>query len=153
MVTPQSGKGWPIASGSSVAGACGARGPLTGDCPSCERVAVATGVVDAAALGSKDIVRLAPFIEQMGPMTHGGRKEFWWEREWRHRGHFDFGLSDVVAVFAPETDHRALRRDLGVQSSYWKDRPVPMLDPIWGQERMIAAMSGVDPDQIGPFPA
>ena len=43
------------------------------------------GVTDAAALAEAEILRLTPFIEQMGPTTDGRRKEFWWEREWRFR--------------------------------------------------------------------
>lgn len=39
---------------------------------------------DPVALADADILHVAPFIEQMGPTTAGGRKEFWWEREWRH---------------------------------------------------------------------
>jgi hypothetical protein len=38
-------------------------------------------------MAEADISRLTPFIEQMGT-TAQVRKEFWWEREWRHVGHF-----------------------------------------------------------------
>ena len=52
------------------------------------------------------VARLAPFIEMMG--TYNGespyRKEFWWEREWRKVGRLQFAWSNVVAVFAPESD-------------------------------------------------
>jgi hypothetical protein len=98
------------------------------------------------------ILRLTPFIEQMGPMNNGKRKEFWWEREWRHRSHFHYSVQDVVAVFAPADDDQAIRADPGKLTPFWNDRPVPVLDPIWGQERMIAEMSGISANRIGPFP-
>lgn len=57
------------------------------------------------------LLRITPFIEQMGKpgLT---RKEFWWEREWRHAGDLDLGLSDIVAVFVPEDGQPAVAADL-----------------------------------------
>lgn len=47
------------------------------------------------AFHEQPAARLFPYFEQMG--TWGGRqKEFWWEREWRHIGHFDFDESAVI---------------------------------------------------------
>ena len=67
-------------------------------------------VADATAQGAADpdperlaaapILRLTPFVEQMG-MPAGIRKEFWWEREWRHPGDLRFAPADIVVVFAP----------------------------------------------------
>jgi hypothetical protein len=34
----------------------------------------------------------------------------------------------------------------------WSKRVPPILDRIWGLERMIGAMSGIDEDPLGPFP-
>jgi hypothetical protein len=65
---------------------------------------------------------------------------------------FGFLYSQAVALFAPEDDHQALREEVAAIDSLWRRRDLPLLDPIWGQERMIAAMSGIDEDQIGPFP-
>lgn len=48
-----------------------------------------------------EILKLTPFMEQMGP-TKLAEKEFWWEREWRHVGDFEFDRSKLVAVFGPE---------------------------------------------------
>jgi len=44
------------------------------------------GAVEAELLAAAPILRLTPFIEQMGPTRDGGHKEFWWEREWRRVG-------------------------------------------------------------------
>jgi hypothetical protein len=97
------------------------------------------------------VLKLAPFIEQMGPTTTG-RKEFWWEREWRKLGDLSFLPSDVVALFAPESDHKALRRQI-YSLPDWADQLPKILDPNWGQERMIGVLAGIPSDQLGPFPS
>jgi hypothetical protein len=56
------------------------------------------------------ILQLTPFIEQLGPIGNGSKKEFWWEREWRRVGDLWLGpptFSDIVAAFVPEADHKA----------------------------------------------
>lgn len=52
--------------------------------------------------GDYPVAKLTPFIEQMGTGP-GFRKEFWWEREWRHLGHYE--LPPRVIVIAPESEH------------------------------------------------
>ncbi|MFC9689838.1 abortive infection system antitoxin AbiGi family protein [Kribbella sp. NPDC056951] len=98
------------------------------------------GTVDSRRLALQDILRLTPFMEKMGN-PNGQRKEFSWEREWRHVGDFSFkSVENVVALLAPEDDHSALRDDL---SYSWKRRSIPLIDPDWGLERMISVLSGV----------
>lgn len=100
------------------------------------------------------IFRIAPFIEQMGDWSQGdtiNRKEFWWEREWRRVGDFRFTPPHVVAVLAPTADHADVKSHLE-RYVVWRDRGVPVLDPDWGLERMIAVMSGVTARDLGPFP-
>ncbi|WP_131807627.1 abortive infection system antitoxin AbiGi family protein [Mycolicibacterium wolinskyi] len=102
----------------------------------------------------QSIFRVTPFIEQMGDWSGPegvNRKEFWWEREWRHVGNFTVRPQNTVAVLAPSRDHRELMNYLA-EDSTWKARNVPILDPEWGLERMIAVMSGVNPSDLGPFP-
>ena len=111
----------------------------------------ATLEVDAVALADKPILKITPFIEQIGP-THTSKKEFWWEREWRHVGNFRFFGGQVVALLAPESDHASLRQAVETLGGPWAKQTPPILDPIWGLERMIGAMSGIDEDQLGPFP-
>lgn len=109
-------------------------------------------LIDKAVEGADvaEIFKIAPFIEQMGPTCQGrSRKEFWWEREWRHRGNFAFHSSDLVAMFAPEQEHQELRIALtGLTRT--SDR-TPLLDPRWGMERMIAELAGVDAAHVGPM--
>ncbi len=88
------------------------------------------------------IAKLAPFIEQMGSGVrqdgYGYRKEFWWEREWRHQGDFHFLLSEVAFGLVPEKrieEFEEFTKRLG-------RRRVPFLDPRWSLERMIAHLCG-----------
>jgi hypothetical protein len=104
-----------------------------------------TGV---AKLLSAPILRLTPFIEQMGQPVDV-RKEFWWEREWRHVGTFNFEFPDIVVVFAPEARHSALRESIKGCLD-WNDKMPTLVDVNWGLERMIGAFADV-PD-LDPFP-
>ncbi|WP_430787139.1 abortive infection system antitoxin AbiGi family protein [Actinoplanes sp. G11-F43] len=108
------------------------------------------GAVDYEQLSAEPVFKLTPFFEQMG-YTSSTRKEFWWEREWRHIG--DYHLPQprrIVAVLAPADDHDQLREDLAEIDERWSRRP--LLDPRWGLERMIAAMAQISDEHIGPFP-
>lgn len=99
------------------------------------------------------IFRITPFFEQMGP-TNRARKEFWWEREWRHVGDYQFSFPNcVVAFLVPEADHKRFGDDLVALSDFWQRKPRPLLDPLWGLEPMLVSLSGIDPDDMGPFPA
>lgn len=106
-------------------------------------------VVDVEA-ASAPIARIAPFIEQMGNPA-GIRKEFWWEREWRHVGDLPFRYRDLVAIVAPENVHEDLSEQIGDLSA--RLGQVRILDPSWGLERMIAALARVPEEYIGPFPS
>jgi len=87
------------------------------------------------------IAKLAPFIEQMGTKENEYRKEFWWEREWRKQGHFK--LPDHFIVLCPEDDHKDFKKFLCK-----KDLSVPLLDPTWGLEQIIARLAGFEANTI-----
>ena len=108
------------------------------------------GVTDGSVLASADILRLTPFIEQMGPKKVG-RKEFWWEREWRHVGKFTFNLSNIVVAFAPENQQAKLQARLkeATDDDY---NGLTFVDVNWGLERIIGALANVDAADLGPFP-
>jgi len=91
------------------------------------------------SFASKPIASIAPFVEGMGTWREGSRKEFWWEREWRHRGNLQFSLEDIAVVFCPEEHRRELASHVKCDSS----RTLPIIDPAWGLEEMIAALAGV----------
>lgn len=108
------------------------------------------GVIDGAALAEEDVLLLTPFIEQMGP-TKGSRKEFWWEREWRHVGHLRFEPKHIVVAFAPEDQHASLKARLRKTTDDDYDF-LTFVDVNWGLERIIGALADVDAADLGPFP-
>lgn len=60
-----------------------------------------------------EVFKLAPYIEQVGPIGGGRVKEFWWERGWRLAGRdLRFRPRDVVAVLAPSRYHDDIHADL-----------------------------------------
>lgn len=94
---------------------------------------------DSAAypLESLDILRLAPFMEARGLQV-----DFMWEREWRHRGDFEFeSPGNVVAVLAPEDKHVDMRGKILALGTEWVARDVPILDPSWGTDKIIHTLS------------
>lgn len=93
---------------------------------------------------SREILRLSPFIEQMGPTNAGTQKEFWWEREWRHVDDFTFSLGSLMAVLAPASEHSDVVHTINEHAGAGR-RP-PVIDPRWSPERMIAALSGLTSD-------
>src|ERR1022692_1163429 len=106
---------------------------------------------DRRPLAKYPITRVLPFIEQMGP-TCNARKEFWWEREWRHVGPLHFQWPNVVAAFAPHQEHAEIY-DAMAEMEQSDCRPPPLLDPGWGLERMISALRGVPIGEAGPLPS
>jgi hypothetical protein len=71
-------------------------------------------------------------------------------------GSLQFSSADLVTVLVPEEDHIGFSQQFIVpmlvqQQIRWPakrqaDRP------RWGQERMIACLAGVSPENVGPFP-
>jgi hypothetical protein len=97
--------------------------------------------------------RLFPFIEGMGDWrtTSGHRREFWWEREWRHVG--DLHLPDLGTLFlCPEDEiDDFLPREDGESRAKWNRRKRRFIDPRWGLERIIAHLAGMPREYITPF--
>ena len=119
------------------------------------------GDIYTPGLAEEPILKLTPFIEQMGtwPKT-GTRKEFWWEREWRCTGGLSFEPSDVVVAFAPQKRHAALRKLLFAHA---ESLDIPqaqhlrqladsrIVDSDWSLEYMIGTLAGIS--DLGPFPS
>ena len=108
------------------------------------REAIATG-----AFHSGPVAKILPFFEHMGTWPTS-RKEFWWEREWRHRG--DLNLAAVwskLIWLAPEADHAALSARL--QAANGNARAPIVLDPSWGIEQIIGRLCGLEPDDVSLF--
>ena len=90
------------------------------------------------------LAQITPFIEQMGSGP-SYRKEFWWEREWRHRGDFSFSLNEVIFGFAPEERIGELER-----YTHKLGHKIPFLDPDWNLEKMVAHLCGCK-EALTPF--
>jgi hypothetical protein len=95
---------------------------------------------------------IAPFMEQMGTWPNS-QKEFWWEREWRHRGNLDFLLEDVAVWLCPEDEiaefTKLIREETGTP-----DEPTgtpACIDPRWGLEHILLHILGRGHD-VTPFP-
>lgn len=93
----------------------------------------------------RDVERLAPFIEQMGSGRradgYGYRKEFWWEREWRHQGHLR--LPRQVIGLCPEDeidDFEEMTEEAFTRFTF--------IDPRWGLEQIIARLAGFRAEEV-----
>jgi len=91
-------------------------------------------------LGSP-ISKLTPFIEQMGT-TSTTRKEFWWEREWRHVG--NFRLPRRLVVLCPEREFEEFRE---------YGESIICIDPAWSLEQLIARLMGYAAEDSDVFRA
>jgi hypothetical protein len=101
---------------------------------------VMTEIRESGFEGSS-IEQIAPFIEQMGTRNEGGpsdyRKEFWWEREWRHRG--NIYLPNRLIVLCPEDEIEHFRDVVDGDEMCPK---AAYMDPRWGLEQIIARLAG-----------
>ena len=103
------------------------------------------GLIDAAIasgnFSNSDIAKLAPFIEQMGTRPGHYRKEFWWEREWRHVG--DFALPPRFIGICPAAEIAELSviaADVGREAAW--------IDPTWSLEEIIGRLAGFGSDEV-----
>jgi hypothetical protein len=92
------------------------------------------------------VARLTPFMDWMG-VWESRRKEFWWEREWRHHG--DFTLPPTYIVLAPEAEHQTL--DMLVDALAPETTKVSFVDPAWSLEMIIGRLAGFETRELGPF--
>lgn len=106
--------------------------------------------IQGGSFDADPIAKITPFIEQMGAgaaqVGGGYRKEFWWEREWRHVG--DFLLPSTFIVLCPEesvTELKAVVDGLDVMIK------VRFIDPRWSLEQIIARLAGFSADEAGPL--
>ncbi|HUE69879.1 MAG TPA: abortive infection system antitoxin AbiGi family protein [Pirellulaceae bacterium] len=114
--------------------------------------AVATGNYAA-----QPISRLTPFIEQMGTRRTatgigGYKKEFWWEREWRHQGDFSFVRHPIVRpiVICPSHDWADVKAALNEVVPRAIHDPA-FIDPDWSLEQIIGSLAGFTLDDLGAF--
>jgi hypothetical protein len=102
------------------------------------------------------ISKLAPFIEQMGTgMGSNGtkyRKEFWWEREWRHKG--NMSLAGTLIVLCPVKDIKEVREALRAvpeNQQFVDPETTKFIDPRWNLEQIIGKLAGYSLGDLGGF--
>lgn len=92
------------------------------------------------------ILKIAPFIETMGT-DKNYRKEFWWEREWRHVG--NFRLPRTKIILCPENEFNEFNEFIDTDTTY--SQKYKLVDPNWGLEEIIARLAGFSKDEINDF--
>jgi hypothetical protein len=102
------------------------------------------------------IAQLLPFFDWMGgPFpANPTSKEFWWEREWRHRG--DLHLAPIWAKIiwlCPEGEHDEFRRQVEAATPAGERSSGVFVDPSWGLEEIVARLAGFPPEDISVFTA
>ncbi len=85
------------------------------------------------------LAKITPFMDVMGTWDDS-KKEFWWEREWRQLGDLRFSLGHLAVVFCPELEMRYFHNSVDTGH-----RSIPLVDPNWGLEHIIAELAGVPP--------
>jgi hypothetical protein len=69
------------------------------------------------------------------------KKEFWWEREWRHLG--DFKLPSTFILLCPEDEIDAFNQLIEAK---WLT--AKCIDPRWSLEKIIARLVGFKSEDI-----
>lgn len=102
------------------------------------------------------IFKLTPFMETMGSgysnnLNESWKKEFWWEREWRHVG--DFSFPPRVIVFCPEDRMQIIRnRILGTDDVCdITCAGVQWVDLSWSLEELVGRSLGFSMSDLSPL--
>lgn len=103
--------------------------------------------IRSKSFDTSDVAKLTPFVEQMGTWN-SGKKEFWWEREWRHAG--DLRLPGRFLILAPENKHSSLL-DFVENDCDRRRKSYRVIDPAWSLEQMIGRLAGFDETDVEPF--
>lgn len=119
------------------------------------------GAIGGGAFHTRELAHVLPFFEPMGTWPNR-RREFWWEREWRHRGDLAFEPWDVAVWLCPEPEIDAFRGQIAAvmqqRETEWAQQgwqpPAHgaggVIDPRWGLEQIVAQLLGHGRD-VTPF--
>src|SRR6185295_7771954 len=97
--------------------------------------------IAAGNFASSNIAKITPFIEQMGTQPGSYRKEFWWEREWRHSG--DFALPPKFIGICPTDEAAEL-----ISAVQQTGRQAVWIDATWGLEEIIGRLAGFAAEEV-----
>lgn len=103
---------------------------------------VEQALTNPESFSDSPISKLSPLMDVMGNWSSstGNKKEFWWEREWRHLGDVKFSLDQVAVVFCPAEETETIQTYL----DSLEGRRIPAVDARWGLEHIIATLAGVE---------
>jgi hypothetical protein len=97
--------------------------------------------------------KLLPYFDWMGVWPER-RKEFWWEREWRHRGDVDLvPYWDRIIWLCPAEEHGAMRDHIRRSQPVGASDRAICIDPSWGIEQALAHLCGFPPEDVTLFHA
>lgn len=112
--------------------------------------------IEAGDFSNQPISKITPFLEQMGTYDGGQgiikrryKKEFWWEREWRHVG--DFHLPARYIVLCPSAEIKRVKYEIEKLDDLQKPQRVSYVDPMWSLEMIIGKLAGFESDELGAF--
>lgn len=112
--------------------------------------------IDKGQFKDQPISKISPFLEQMGTHTSGiepwegsYRKEFWWEREWRHTGNFDLPTNYII--LCPSSEILTVKAAIDELDEFDRPNKVSYIDPRWSLEMIIGKLAGFGSDELGAF--
>lgn len=97
--------------------------------------------IAAGIFASSNIAKITPFIEQMGTQPGSYRKEFWWEREWRHSGDFELPQRFIGVCPTAEAPELSALVEATERHAVW-------IDAAWGLEEIIGRLAGFAADEV-----
>jgi hypothetical protein len=112
--------------------------------------------VDSGVFHTKPAAQLFPFFDWMGgPFSENPTsKEFWWEREWRHRGPLALGpIWQKIIWLCPAAEHDEFRRLVQEATPEDETASSVFIDPAWGLEEIVAHLAGFPETDVSVFAA
>ncbi|MGH3012021.1 MAG: hypothetical protein ACRDMY_09310 [Gaiellaceae bacterium] len=107
--------------------------------------------VEAETFHTSPLAKILPFFEHMGTWPNS-RKEFWWEREWRHRGELDLTpYWNRMIWLCPEDEHATFESLVADAAPPGQQHGSVCLDPGWGTEQIIARLCGLPAEDVSLF--
>jgi hypothetical protein len=115
--------------------------------------ALMNAAIQTGDFHNQPIARVLPFVEIMGTWpTTGRKKEFWWEREWRHVSGLTLQpqlIDGLVLCPENEIDHFEAILRPGDRRGLLRQ----CIDPRWSVEQIVAHLGGISAQNVSPFMA
>jgi hypothetical protein len=105
---------------------------------------------------AQPIAKLLPMFDWMGgPFPNSDTsKEFWWEREWRHRGSLSLaGIWQKIIWLCPAAERQDFERHVLEATPQGERASGLFIDPAWGLEEIVAQLAGFPETDVSVFAA